>query len=101
MYRNTESYEIVKSVLLEAVPRANVLKSREEGDVLLVINHKYSLYFLNRVAKSMLMLCNGERTIKDIIHLLHNRYDVDEQTLTNDIIDAVRDLQIKRIIHVD
>lgn len=46
MYRNLESYLVVKKILLESVPCVEAVKMREEGDVLIVVgNDKRRLFF--------------------------------------------------------
>lgn len=101
MFRGTESYEIVKSTLINMVPHVNILKAREEDNVLLVINNEYALFFLNDVGKDFLRLCDGKRTLKDILLVLYNEYDVAEDTLTDDIFDIIQTLQKKRILSFD
>ena len=40
MYRDSESYSVVKKILLESVPHVEALKTREEGEILIVVNRQ-------------------------------------------------------------
>lgn len=97
MYRDSESYSVIKKMLLNSVPHTKILKLREEGEVLIVINLNTDTFFLNEVAKDFLLLCNG-RKFSEIVDELCEIYDVDKDILTDDLMDIIRDLQYKRIL---
>lgn len=99
MYRNCESFDMVKNILMDYVPHSDILKSREEDNVLLVINKNHALYFLNEVAKDFLNLCDGNRTLRDIVAAMLKEYDVEDDVLINDLMDIIQELQIKRCVH--
>ena len=101
MYRDLESYSIVKNILLESVPKIEALKFRTEGEILIVVSREKKLFFLNEVAKDFLLLCNGQRTLAKIIDACIEIYDVEKDQLTNDLIDTIQDLQYKRILRVE
>ncbi len=98
MYRNCESFDIVKNILMDYVPHSDILKAREEDNVLLVITNSHALYFLNEVAKDFLNLCNGKRTLGDIVDTMLKEYDVEVDVLINDLMDIIQELQIKRCV---
>ena len=100
MYRDSESYSVVKKILLESVPHIEALKTREEGEILIVVNHQKKLFLLNEVAKDFLLLCNGRR-LNEIIDELGEIYDVDKNQLTDDLIETIQDLQYKRILRME
>ena len=100
MYRDSESYLIVKKILLESVPHVEALKTREEGEILVVVNRHKKLFLLNEVAKDFLLLCDGRR-LKEIIDELGEIYDVDKNLLTDDLIEMIQDLQYKRILRME
>ena len=100
MYRDSESYSVVKKMLLNSVPHTKILKFREEGEVLIVINLNIDTFFLNEVAKDFLLLCNG-RKFSEIVDELCEIYDVDKDILTDDLMDIIRDLQYKRILYME
>ena len=77
-----------------------VLKTREEGEILIVVNHQKKLFLLNEVAKDFLLLCNSRR-LKEIIDELGEIYDVEKNLLTDDLIDTIQDLQYKRILRME
>jgi len=100
MCRDSESYLIVKKILLESVPHTKILKLREEGEILIVINLRTETFFLNEVAKDFLLLCDGQRRLSEIIDELCEIYEVDKNILTEDLIEIIRDLQYKRILYM-
>ena len=101
MYRDSESYSVVKKILLESVPHVEALKTREEGEILVVVNREKKLFLLNEVAKDFLLLCDGRRQLKEIIDELGEIYDVEKNLLTDDLIDTIQDLQYKRILRME
>lgn len=101
MYRDSESYSIVKKILFESVPHVEALKTREEGEILVVVNRQKKLFLLNEVAKDFLLLCDGRRRLKEIIDELGEIYDVEKDLLTDDLIDTIQDLQYKRILRME
>lgn len=101
MYRESESYSVVKRILLESVPHIEVLKTREEGEILVVVNRQKKLFLLNEVAKDFLFLCDGQRRLKEIIDELGEIYDVEKNQLTDDLVDTIQDLQYKRILRME
>ena len=101
MYRDSESYSVVKEILFESVPSVEVLKIREEGDILVAVNRQKKLFLLNEVAKDFFLLCDGQRRLKEIIDALGEIYDAEKIQLTDDIIDTIQDLQYKRLLRVE
>lgn len=101
MYRDLESYLVVKKILLASVPHVEALKWREESEILIVVSRDKKLFFLNEVAKDFLPLCDGRRTLEEIIDALGEIYDVEKDLLTDDLIDAIQDLQYKRILRME
>ena len=101
MYRESESYSVVKKILLEAVPHVETLKTREEGEILVVVNREKKLFLLNEVAKDFLLICDGRRQLKEIIDELGEIYDVEKNQLTDDLIETIQDLQYKRILRME
>ena len=101
MYRDSESYAVVKEILLESVPHVEAVKTREEGDILIVIGSDKRLLFFNEVAKDFLLLCDGQRRFQEIVDALGEIYDVEKNQLTDDLIDTIQDLQYKRILRME
>ena len=101
MYKDLESYGVVKKILLESVPKIEALKLREEGENLIVINRQKKIFVFNEVAKDFLQLCNGKRQLSEIIDCLVEIYEVEKNLLTDDLTDMIQDLQYKRILRVE
>ena len=101
MYRDLESYSVVKKILLESVPHVEALKMREEGENLIVTGNKHELLFFNEVAKDFLLLCDGRRRLAEIVDALAEIYDAEKNLLTDDLIDTIQALQYKRIVRVE
>ena len=56
------------------------------------------VFYLNDTAKDFILLCDGKRTVEDILVKMAEIYAVDEKILQIDIIDLIRDLQWKKIL---
>ena len=101
MYRNSESYLVVKEIPMKSIPHAEILKLREEDDTLIVVTLRLEIFFLNEVAKDFLLLCDGRRQLKEIIDELGEIYDVEKNQLTDDLMEIIRDFQYKRILRME
>ena len=100
MYKDLESYGVVKKILLEAIPQIEALKFRAEDNVLIVVSREQELFFLNEVAKDFLLLCDGRR-LKEIIDALSEIYDVEKNQLADDLMNLIRDMQYKRVLRME
>ena len=78
MYRDSESYSVVKKILMKSIPHIKILKLREEGTTLIVVTLRMETFFLNEVAKDFLLLCDGRRRLAEIIDELSEIYDVEK-----------------------
>ena len=96
-----ESFELVKSILMRSIPHDISLKKSHEGSVVLVMNDEYTLSFLNETASIFLSLCNGQKNVSEILHEMHQEYDVDINTLEQDIIQLIQNLQKNRILYME
>ena len=92
---------MVKEILLKSAPKNIALKWQQNDNVLGVMSCDKKLFFLNEVAKDFLQLCDGKRTLIEIIENLSENYDVEKNILTDDLIDLIQDLQYKRILYVE
>ena len=54
--------------------------------------------FLDNSSDYFLSQIDGTRTIEDIVNILEKEFDVDRETIRNDFISFIRDLQWKRLI---
>ena len=100
MYKDSESYSVVKKVLSESVPKNIALKWHKNDNVLVVMSCNKKIFFLNEVAKDFLLLCD-DRSLKEIVDELCKVYDVEKNILTDDLIALIQDLQYKRILYVE
>lgn len=101
MYPESESFDLVKNILLSSVPYDISVKKHQEDNILLVISKNYNLVFLNEISASFLNLCDGKRKTADIIEHMMNIYDIDKSTLCSDIVILIRELQNKRVVTIE
>ena len=101
MFKDNESYSIIKSILLSSKPKKQFLKAREESGVFLVTSNGMNLHFLNEIAGRFLSLCDGKVSVDNIIDEILLEYDVNRDVLESDILDLICDLQRKRLIYID
>ena len=77
------------------------LKKRSEGDVTVIYGKNLEICYLNKVGGEILMLATNNIIIEKIFNQLIAKYDVDDNTLQNDMVEIIRDLQWKRIIRLE
>jgi len=53
---------------------------------------------LSESAQAIVSLCNGERKIAEIIDALATEYEVERQTLHQDVLDALADLYQRKVV---
>ncbi|MCF2601696.1 PqqD family protein [Anaerovibrio lipolyticus] len=77
------------------------LKSRMEGNILLVYGKTLEIIYLNKISARILKLSDGSHSLEDIMQILLDIYAVEEYKLKLDIISFIRELQWKRIIKLE
>lgn len=81
-------------------PRFEPLKSRLEGDILIVSNNNLELFYFNETAASFCNKADGTKTLNEIIDLMQQEYDVEPAELTNDMLNLVRELQWSQVLQM-
>ena len=84
----------------DLIPIPLNIKTRENGEFLIVCSPKLDIFLLNSVAKDFYQLVDGEKTITSICTELSAVYDVESDTLTDDIVNLVRDMQWQTILNL-
>ena len=85
------------------VPKSTYLKSRDNGDFLLVMSPAQELFYLNETARFIYELCDGHRSIDEIYRAMSAEYAFDEseeETVKADLLHTLRDFQWQRIIEL-
>ena len=80
------------------VPERNCLKSRKDGDFLIVTSPSLDIFYLNAVAKDFYLALNRNKTLAEIRDEFLEQYDVGLKALSTDLAHLVRDMQWKNII---
>ena len=83
------------------IPRISLVKKKSNGEILIVCSENLSMYYLNSTAAMFIELADGKSTVGDIKQKFLDRYDVDERELENDLVDMIRDLQLKKILTLE
>ncbi|PLK48184.1 PqqD family protein [Uliginosibacterium sp. TH139] len=91
---NSSIFDLIKS----QVPRKICIKERHEGATTIVLSFMGEIEFLNETASDIFKLIDGKRSLQDLYARLLADYDVDANTLQNDLISMVRGLQWKRLV---
>lgn len=91
---------------LQSHKKAQVLphKMKRSGQFYIGVSEKkdISTISLNRVAGEIFELCNNERTLTDIVKEMKVIYpDVNEETLSLDVLTCVRNLESKGLVKLD
>ena len=94
--------EVVVDSTLRRVSSRKPAKTRWDGEFLLAMPDRFSrLVVLNRTAGSVWNLCDGARTIAEIIAELRQMYPhVEEDRITFDVVKTLRDLEGRNLLKV-
>ena len=82
------------------IPLRNELKSRTDGDFLIISNRNGEIYYLNGSARDMWLLLDGSISIDELCGKILGEYKVDREQLENDIVNFIRDLQWKKLLRL-
>lgn len=88
------------ALLRDFIPVPTMLKCRENGDFLIISNHRGEIYYLNNVAQDIWNLFNNDRSIEVILESMLEEYDVERSILENDLINFIRDMQWKEVVQL-
>ena len=74
------------------IPRDGFRLEQVEGETLIYQHSQKKLIYLNESAAAVWHLCDGQRTIRNIIDLLADAYPEDATTVAADVSDAINSL---------
>jgi hypothetical protein len=84
----------------DLIPIPLNIKTRGNGEFLTVCSPKLDIFHLNSVAKDFYLLLDEKKTVASICTELSAMYEVEFDTLTNDIVNLVRDMQWQTILNL-
>lgn len=88
------------TLLKDYIPLRSAVKSRADGDFLVVSNRSNEIYYLNGTAREMWDVIDGRISIDDICGRFMHEYEVDRERLEGDIVNFIRDMQWKKLIRL-
>lgn len=91
-------FEVQRTVIPKPVPG----KIRKDGNFYLGVSFKSGgLISLNRVAGEIYNLCDGKKSLDDVVEEMKVRYpDVEIEQLRYDVLKCVRNLEFKKLLEV-
>lgn len=89
-------YELLKNY----IPVKQALKTREEGDMMIIANMNAEIYYLNGMARDIWGMLDGNITVEGLCAKILGEYEVDRETLEGDIVSFIRDMQWKRLMRL-
>ncbi len=92
--------DVIYNKLKKLKPYSIAMKTRENGDFLIVKNNHQDIFYLNDTSRYIYELCDGKKNIDDIYQKMLLEYDVSEELLRDDLISIIRDFQWKNILHL-
>jgi hypothetical protein len=84
---------MIYSLIKNFIPIPAAIKSRVDGDFLVVCSSTLEIYYLNGVARDFYLQMDGQRSLECIYKNIFEEYDVDSSTLQHDLTHLLRDLQ--------
>ena len=91
---------IVFEKIQDLIPIKTCIKTKENGDLLIVSNSKLDIIYLNETSKDFYAFCDGNRRISQIHQQMLDVYDISSEQLESDLVALVRDLQWKDLINL-
>jgi hypothetical protein len=78
--------------------RDQVLAQKASNDFLLFNMHDGNYYSLNEVGSRVWELCDGNHSVTQLIETLVAEYDAPAETLANDVLELLAELQSGKLI---
>lgn len=88
------------NMLENFIPVRNALKVREDGNFLIAANHEKEIFYLNSTAREFWEFIDGNINIDSICEKFLCEYDINRESLENDLVNLLRDLQWKKLIRL-
>jgi hypothetical protein len=87
----------------QSVPQrvANVITQGADGDTVLLHIETGNYFALNEVGSRVWSLCDGARSISDIVEVICQEFDVSEQTAETDTLDLFDMLKSENLVVSD
>ena len=85
----------------DLVVKPSFLKSRKDGEFLILMNNNLETIYLTGTAKEMVLAISSGIKVNELFQIFFSEYDVDESTLKNDIVDFIKDMQWKNMISLE
>ena len=89
-------YEQLKSY----IPVKSALKTRPEGDMLIIANRNAEIYYLNGMAREIWRMLDGKISVEGLCAKILSEYDVKPVEVEADIVSFIRDMQWKRLMRL-
>jgi pyrroloquinoline quinone biosynthesis protein D len=86
---------------LVPVPAADVATEMVEGEVLLYEPRGARAVYLNPTAALVFGLCDGKRSVRDIVRLVAEYYPDDAASLADDVLGTISELRESGVLVVD
>jgi pyrroloquinoline quinone biosynthesis protein D len=78
--------------------RSNVL-TQETSDALVLLDPNGGAYFsLNEVGSRVWHLCDGTRTVADVVGVLADEFDAPSETIREDVLELLEELAAERLV---
>ena len=79
-------------------PQTGVLKHDVSGSMVLFNMEDGQYYALNEIAARIWELCDGTRTVSDVVAVICCEYDAPAPTISEDVVDVLEGLRTDRLV---
>lgn len=91
---------VAYNMLKDYIPVRNALKTRANDELMIASNHNNEIYYLNATAHEMWELIDGIISVDGLCSKILSEYEADRETIENDVVNFIRDLQWKKLIRL-
>lgn len=78
--------------------REGILRQRASGTVILLQLEGGKYYALNEVGGRVWELCDGTRTVSEVVSCLYQEYEAPLETLEADVVELLTDLALEKLV---
>lgn len=82
------------------IPFSTACRKQDNGDFLIVSNDNMEIFYLNETSSRFFLLCNGSRSVEEIVSCMLEEYDVSKDLMEADAVNLIRSFQWQQLIHL-
>lgn len=91
---------LIYSKMSHLIPFKTCIKYKENDELLIISTENSDILYLNETSKDFYLLCDGKRSIDEVVEEMLLIYDISKEEIEDDIVSMLRDMQWNNILNL-